>query len=445
MAIPVPGSEKANRILPLTSSLNQKGHLVIGGCDTVELAREYGTPLYIFDEVTIRTRCNQYVSALRQRYPDSLVAYASKAYTGPALLQIVAQEGLGLDVVSGGELYVAHAVGFPMDRVYFHGNNKGPEELEMALQLGVGRIVVDNSLELEMLERMATAQGKKVAILLRLSTGVEAHTHDYIKTAILDSKFGFPIVTGQAEEALLRAMGSGSLELLGVHAHIGSQIFELAPFVETIRIAMAFAAQMRDRHGFQLRELSPGGGWGISYTLDDSPATVEMVADAVVGAVEEAARELGLPLPRLVMEPGRSIVGQAGVALYRVGATKDIPGVRRYVSVDGGMSDNIRPAIYGSRYEALLANRAAEEATELVTIAGKFCESGDLLIKDVMLPRLAPGDLLAVPASGAYCIPMSSNYNMATKPAIVLVREGKARLIRRRQSYEDLVANDLGL
>ena len=429
-------------VLPLGAAVDNQGHLIIGGCDTVELARELGTPLYVYDEETVRARCREYRDALAAAYSDSLVLYASKAFSGPMLLQIVAQEGLGLDVVSGGELYMAHQAGFPMERVYFHGNNKGADELAMGLDLDIGRFVVDSFHELELLGHVAEERGRRAACLLRLSPGIDAHTHEYRKTGILDSKFGFPISTGQAEEATRQALETPSLELLGFHAHVGSQIFELAPYEEAVRVVLDFAVAMRERYGLQLREFSPGGGWGIAYTPEDDPLPAQAVGTMVGETVGAELARRGLGEPRLFIEPGRSIVGQAGVALYTVGGIKRIPGVRVYASVDGGMADNIRPAIYGARYEAIVANRAADPPEEIVTIAGKYCESGDLLIKDVELPGLRTGDLLAVPASGAYNLAMASNYNMALKPAVVLVRDGKARLMRRRQTYEDLLIGE---
>ena len=429
-------------ILPLGAAVDNQGHLIIGGCDTVELARELGTPLYVYDEETVRARCREYRDALAAAYSDSLVLYASKAFSAPMLLQIVAQEGLGLDVVSGGELYMAHKAGFPMERVYFHGNNKGADELAMGLDLDIGRFVVDSFHELELLGHVAQERGRRAACMLRLSPGIDAHTHEYRKTGILDSKFGFPISTGQAEEATRQALETPSLDLLGFHAHVGSQIFELAPYEEAVRVVLDFAVAMRERYGLQLREFSPGGGWGIAYTPEDDPLPAQAVGTMVGETVGAELARRGLDEPRLFIEPGRSIVGQAGVALYTVGGIKRIPGVRVYASVDGGMADNIRPAIYGARYEAIVANRATDQPEEIVTVAGKYCESGDLLIKDVELPRLRTGDLLAVPASGAYNLAMASNYNMALKPAVVLVRDGKARLMRRRQTYEDLLIGE---
>lgn len=429
-------------ILPLTAELGPEHELRIGGCSAVELARRFGTPLYVYDELTIRTRCREYRAAIEAVYPDALVLYASKAFSNLAILQLVRQEGLGLDVVSGGELFMALQAGVPPEVIYFHGNNKTPDELRMALEAGVGRVVVDSFFELELLDRLATEYGQRQPILLRLSPGVEAHTHDFRKTGILDSKFGFPISTGQAEQAVARALESRALELLGYHCHIGSQIFELEPYVETADIAFRFASEMRQKHGVELREYSPGGGWGVAYTAEDDPWPISEIVSKVGHALQQASARYGLGSSRMVIEPGRSIVAQAGVALYTVGAIKRIPGVRTYVSVDGGMADNIRPAIYGARYEAIVANKADAPRTERVTIAGKYCESGDILIKDIDLPPLEAGDILCLPTSGAYNLAMASNYNQSLKPAVVLVRDGEARLIRRRQTFEDLLIGE---
>ena len=431
-------------LFPLDTRLDERGGIWLGGCSASSLAQEFGTPLYVFDEATLRTRCREYRQALAQHYPGiSQAAYASKAYLNLALAQLFDQEGLSLDVVSGGELYVARQAGFPAERIHFHGNNKTPAELAMALDEGVGRIVVDNFHELDVLERLAAARQVWATIWLRLSPGIDAHTHSYRKTGLLDSKFGFPLETDAAERALARAVASPHLELVGLHAHIGSQIFDLEPFTTAIALLVDFAAAMRARHDFELRELSPGGGWGAPHHEANPPAPADRYVQAVGQAVVDSCRRHGLALPTLVIEPGRSIVAQAGVALYRVGARKEIPGVRTYVSVDGGMADNIRPALYGARYTAIVVGKAHLPAEETVTVAGRFCESGDVLIRDIALPRLAAGDLLAVPMVGAYCLPLASNYNLVPRPAVVLVRDGQAILIQRRETFQDLTARDL--
>lgn len=428
------------RLFPQTTQV-EKNHLVIGGCDAGELASEFGTPLYIFDEATLRGKCAEYRKGFAQRYPNSLVIYACKAFINPALAQLFKEEGLGLDVVSAGELAIAKSVDFPMAQVYFNGNNKSRQELELAIGWGVRRIVVDNSYELSLLDEVAKEAGVRQGVLLRLSPGVDPHTHAHLTTGATDSKFGFPMA--QAEEALTALMSSSSFELIGVHFHIGSQIFDLSPYKQAIEIVLDFAAKMGSKHGFKLKELSTGGGLAITYTEDTPAPTIGEFAEAITATLLKKCEALGLEPPRLVMEPGRSIVGGAGVALYTVGAIKEIAGVRKYVSVDGGIADNIRPALYGAKYEAIVANKVADENLERVTVAGKFCQSGDILIQDIDLPKLEPGDIIAMPCCGAYCLSMASNYNASLKPPIVLVKDGKARLIRRRESYEDLMNCDI--
>jgi len=428
------------RLFPQTAQV-KKNHLVIGGCDVGELASEFGTPLYIFDEVTLRGKCAEYREGFAQRYPNSLVIYACKAFINRALAQLFKEEGLGLDVVSAGELAIAKSVGFPMAQVYFNGNNKSRQELEMAMGWGVRRIVVDNLYELSLLNKVAKDAGSRQEILLRLSPGVDPHTHAHLTTGAIDSKFGFPMA--QAEEALTAVMSSSSFELIGIHFHIGSQIFDLSPFKQAIEIILDFAAEMGSKHGFKLKELSTGGGLAITYTEDTPSPTTSEFAEAITATLIEKSEALGLEPPRLIVEPGRSIVGGAGVAIYTVGAIKEITGVRKYVSVDGGIADNIRPALYGAKYEAIVANKVADENLERVTIAGKFCQSGDILIQDIDLPKLEPGDIIAMPCCGAYCLSMASNYNASLKPAIVLVKDRKAHLIRRRESYEDLMNCDI--
>ena len=429
-------------LFPTTAQVKDN-HLFIGGCDTTELAAQHGTPLYIFDEVTLRQQCASFRQEFGQRHPDCLVIYASKAFLNRALASILHAEGLGLDVVSAGEMAIARSVNFPPSRVYFHGNNKTAQELQMALEWGIGRVVVDNFYELTLLQKLAQKTGQRQDILLRLCPGVDPHTHRFTTTGVADSKFGFSLPDGQAEKAVAQALAPSQLNLVGLHCHLGSPIFETEPYEQAIALLLEFAAGMKQRHGFTMKELSPGGGFAIQYLVEHPAPPIADYAQAIVNALHQGCQRLGLELPRLVIEPGRSIVGRAGVALYRTGASKEIPGVRKYVSLDGGMADNIRPALYEAKYEAVLANRVSGENREVVSLAGKYCESGDVLIKDIELPRLSPGDLIAVPASGAYCLAMASNYNCALKPAIILVREGKARLIRRRESFEDLMKNDV--
>jgi diaminopimelate decarboxylase len=430
-------------LFPLTTEVNKQAHLVIGGCSVVDLAEEFGTPLYLFDESTIRRKCREFRNEFTRLSPDTLVIYASKAFLNRALALILKEEGLGLDVVSGGELSIAQSVDFPPDKVYFHGNNKTPEELNLALDLGVGRIVVDNFYELDLLNKLAGKRGIKRSILLRLSPGVDPHTHQHTTTGTIESKFGFPLATGQAEEAVNQASSASNLNLLGLHFHLGSPVSEIQPYELAIELVLGFARGMSQKFGFDLREFDIGGGFAVTYTLDSVVPTTADYARAVTGRLDSLVSELELSRPRLIVEPGRAIIAQAGVALYKVGAVKEIPGVKKYVCVDGGMSDNIRPALYGAEYEALVANRALEAGRNVVTIAGKLCESGDILVKDINLPAARPGDIIAVPACGAYSIPMSSNYNAIPRPAIAMVNQGRPRLIRRRETYQDLMDLDL--
>ena len=429
-------------VLPDTARIAADGQLVIGGCQAVELAQEYGTPVYVLDEATLRNRCRSFVEEFNRLYPGTQVLYASKAYINPALARIFAEEGLGLDVVSGGELAVAQAAGFPLENVYFHGNNKTPDELEEAVKLGIGRVVADSFHELDLLNRIAADAGKSQNILIRVSPGIDPHTHAYTTTGIIDSKFGFSIQTGDAARAIRQALAAPNLDLRGLHFHLGSPIFELEPYQAATDLVLRFAAGFREE-GLELQEFSPGGGFAIAYTRDQQPPAIAEYAKAIVETLEATCNELGLARPALLVEPGRSIIGPAGVALYRIGAIKDIPGVRKYVSVDGGMGDNIRPALYQASYEVISAGKANSGVTETVTIAGKYCESGDVLATDVLLPTAEPGDVIAIPASGAYCPSMASNYNLNPRPPMVLVRDGQSRLIRRRESYEDLMLCDL--
>lgn len=430
-------------LFPITTEVNRHGHLCIGGCDCVDLAKEFGTPLYIFDEDTIRAKCREFQREFTSRYEDTLVIYASKAFVNLALASIIKEEGLGLDIVSGGELAVAQAVGFPGDKVYFHGNNKTPEELTQALIYGVGCVVVDNFDEIELLSSLAHKNGIKQKVMLRLTPDVDPHTHQYTTTGVLDSKFGFPLATGQAETAVKKASSAPNLTLEGLHFHLGSPIVETSPYQKAMDIVLNFASTMCKKYGIQLRQFSPGGGFAVKYTLDSHVPTTAEYAEAITSKLSRLTSELGLAKPKLIIEPGRAIVAQAGIALYKVGAIKKIPGIRNYVCVDGGIGDNIRPALYGAKYEALVANKVWQTESVKVTIAGRYCESGDILIKDVMLSPVDTGDLIAIPVSGAYSIPMSSNYNLVPRPAIVLVKKGKARLIRRREDYKHMMSLDL--
>jgi diaminopimelate decarboxylase len=430
-------------LFPLTAEVNKQGHLLIGGCDVVDLANEFGTPLYLFDESTLRHRGREFKEEFCKYHPDTLVIYASKAFLNRALALIFKEEGLGLDVVSGGELSIAQSVDFPMDKVYFHGNNKATDELNLALDWGVGRIVVDNFYELELLNKLAGKRRIRQNILLRLTPGVDPHTHQYTTTGTLESKFGFPVTTGQAEEAVKQALSASNLNLLGLHFHLGSPVSEVQPYELAIEIILRFGREMGRKFGFNLSEFDIGGGFAVPYTLDSKVPTIADYARAVTGKLNSLILELGVSRPRLIIEPGRAIVAQAGVGLYKVGAIKEIPGIKKYVCVDGGMSDNIRPALYGAKYEALVANKASQAEKDMVTIVGKLCESGDILVKNINLASAHPGDIIAIPVCGAYSIPMASNYNALPRPAIVMVKEGRARLIRRRETYQDLMNLDL--
>jgi diaminopimelate decarboxylase len=427
-------------IFPLTTKVNRQGNLEIGGCDTVQLARKYGTPLYIYDELTLLEKCREFKKEFGTRYPTT-INYSCKAFINRAVLHLFAGEGLGLDVVSGGEIGIAAAFGFPVERIDFPGNNKSAEELTFALKTGIGHVVVDNFHELEMLRKIARKLRKKQKILLRLSPGVEPHTHRYVITGNTDSKFGIPIEQG--EKAITDAMSMPELELTGLHFHIGSQIKETEPYVQAIGGFLDFAADMKKKHGFKLSEMSIGGGYAHRYLLEEPVPSLTEYAETLTGAIISKCLELGLVRPHLIIEPGRSMVAGAGVALYTTGAVKDIPGVRHYISIDGGMADNIRPAMYQAKLDAVIANKMNAKNTRTVSISGKYCESSDILIKDIILPEITAGDILAVPGCGAYNITESMNYNASFRPAVVMVKDGTASLIRRRENLEDLMRCDL--
>jgi len=429
-------------IFPRTATVRD-GRLSIAGCDAHDLTREFGSPLYVFDEHEVRETCREYVAAFTSRHADSEITYASKAYLSRWMANLAREEGIGLDIVSGGEFAIAMAAGFPAERCHFHGNNKGEQELREAIDAGIGRIIVDNFHELELVDAVARSLGKVQPIILRLSPGVDPHTHAKTTTGTLDSKFGLPISTGHAEQAVADAQRLAAVDLVGLHCHLGSPLFSLDPYDEANDVMLRFAAQMREKHGLELREYSPGGGFASQYVREKPAPPVEAYAEAIVSSFKRRCAENGLSLPRLFVEPGRSLVARAGVALYTVGSSKHVEGLRTWVSVDGGMADNIRPAIYDAKYEAVVVNRADDPATETVTIAGKYCESGDILVKDAHLPPTRPGDVIALAASGAYCLAMASNYNMALKPAVVALKDGQARLIRRRETYADLLATDV--
>ncbi|MFC0214276.1 diaminopimelate decarboxylase [Paenibacillus chartarius] len=426
-----------------TSTINDKGHLEIGGVDATKLAAEYGTPLYVFDEALVRRRCREFVEAFRESGMKFQVAYASKAFCVKAMCRIVEEEGLSLDVVSDGELYTALEAGFPAGRIHFHGNNKTPQEIEMALDAKIGCFVVDNFVELHMLNALAGEKGVKANVLFRVTPGVEAHTHEYISTGQEDSKFGFDLQNGSAMRALQEAKELSQLVLLGLHSHIGSQIFEVEGFRLAAEKVAQFSARVRTELGLTFPVINLGGGFGIRYTEDHTPLPMGEYIRAITDAVKKQFAQVDYPLPEIWIEPGRSIVGDAGTTLYTVGTMKDIPGVRKYVAVDGGMTDNPRPALYEAKYEAMLANRAREACEETVSIAGKCCESGDMLIWDLDLPRVKVGDILAVSCTGAYNYAMASNYNRIRRPAVVFVQNGQSDLVVRRETFGDLVNNDV--
>jgi diaminopimelate decarboxylase len=425
-------------LFPVTYRVNSAGHMEVGGCDLVELAHEHGTPLYVYDEATVRQRSSEYIAAMGS---GGTVLYSAKAFASPQFLRVVAEEGLGLDVVSAGELHLALKSGFPQDRIHFLGNNKSRQDLQAAYAAGA-IIVIDGSYEFELL-REIVPDGKRTPVMLRISPGVKPDTLDHISTGQLDSKFGFSIESGAARSAVEEALRHPRLELIGLHSHIGSQIFALGAYEKAMEIMLDLLVQLRDELRFEPKKLGAGGGLGIAYTHNDDPPTPRDFVETVHQALTAGCARRGLKVPELVVEPGRSIAGPAGVALYTVGSIKDIPGVRRYVAVDGGMGDNIRPKLYGARYEAVLASDPDRAPDGKVTIAGKYCESTDILISDIEMPQLKSGDVICLPAAGAYCLAMSSNYNGMPRPEVLMVRDGEARVMRRRETLDDLLAAEV--
>ncbi|BFJ01909.1 diaminopimelate decarboxylase [Priestia megaterium] len=426
-----------------TSRINKQGHLEIGGVDTVKLASNFGTPLYVYDVALIRQRARGFKETFEKHGVKAQVAYASKAFSTIAMVQVVHEEGLSLDVVSGGELYTALAADFPKERIHFHGNNKSRAELEMAIKEDVGCIVVDNFYEIALLQEITEQYQKKMPVLLRLTPGIEAHTHDYILTGQEDSKFGFDLQNGQADEAVRLVQNSKGLELLGIHCHIGSQIFETTGFIMATQKLFAKMKEWKQRIEFVPQVLNLGGGFGIRYTEEDQPIPVSQYVEVIIEEVKKQSKQLEVEIPEIWIEPGRSLVGDAGTTLYSIGSRKHVPNVREYVAIDGGMNDNIRPALYQAKYEAVIANRMDDESDELVSIAGKCCESGDMLMWDVHLPKANPDDLLAMFCTGAYGYSMASHYNRLPKPAVVFVEDGEAQLVVKRETYEDIVKNDV--
>ena len=426
------------KLFPIHSSINDKNHLEIAGCDVVDLARDYGTPLYIYDDEHLRVRAREIREAFQSRWKNSLVLYATKAYFSPYLARIYKEAGLGIDVTAEGEMEIARRADFPRDQIYVHGNNKTPAEIRAAFSMGIDHVIVDNLDEIELLNRIATEMNVTPQLLLRLAPAIDPHTHRHMATGIAESKFGLPISTDDAMRAAqIVTRHSSHLSLVGLHVHIGSQVFELEPYRDAIKVVLDFARELKREIGFELRELDLGGGWGVSYTGEQENLSPDVVARTVV----ESLSQFQIPNSKfqILVEPGRSLVAQSGVAVYTVGSIKEIKNVRTYISVDGGMGDNIRPSLYGAQYTAFVANKMNDAPTHRVAIAGRYCEQGDILIDDVALPSVSAGDLIVIPFAGAYQIPMSSNYNSMLRPAVLAVRDGEARVIRRRETIEDLL------
>lgn len=417
--------------------------LYIGGLKAKDLANEYGTPLYVMDEQLLIDKCREYIESFKVKSENNRVAFAGKAFLTVGMCKLIEEQGLYLDVVSGGELYTAYKANFPMDKIYFHGNNKTLEEIEFGIKLGVGRFVVDNLWEMTEINRISEKYNKIQKIYLRLTPGIEAHTHDYIKTGQIDSKFGFAPVGNIIMDAVKMAIELENIELVGLHCHIGSQIFETEPFADAAEVMLNFINGIKQETGHLIEELDLGGGFGIYYSEGDKPKETKEYCDVILNRVNEVCQKLSLKKPILTIEPGRSIVANAGTTLYTVGSIKEIPGIRTYAAVDGGMGDNIRPALYGAKYEAILANKASNKNEKNITIAGKCCESGDILIQDISLPKAENGDILAVLATGAYAFSMASGYNKNLRPAVIFVRNGEAKIVCKRQSYEELLTSEI--
>ena len=425
-------------------NVNEKGNLTIGGADTVQTAKEFGTPLYVFDEATIRESCRSFKKSIDQYYDgNGLVLYASKAFACKEIYRIVGSEGLGTDVVSGGELYTALSVGFPAEKIFFHGNNKTLDEIQYAVKNDVGHIVVDNITELNTLNSVSAKNGKNVNVMLRIKPGIDAHTHNFIKTGQIDSKFGFALETGEALAGAKAAINLSNINLTGMHCHIGSQIFETEPFCLAAKTMIEFLKDIKTQTDVTLTELNLGGGFGIKYVESDTPRKYDEFMCEVSKSLKAKCKEIEFPVPKMFIEPGRSIIAPAGITLYTVGAIKNIPNVRTYVSIDGGMGDNPRYALYQAPYDVLIANKASQPKDFVATVAGKCCESGDLIQENAPIQTPEVGDTLAVLATGAYNYSMASNYNRIPRPAAVMIKDGIARMIIQRESYEDLVRNDI--
>ena len=425
-------------------SVNGEGHLTIGGADTTEIAREYGTPVIVYDENSIRKNCRAFVDSVEKYYGgNGRVLYANKAFSCLEMCRIANEEKMGLDVVSGGEIYTALKAGFPAERLYFHGNNKSYSELMYAIENNVGRIIVDNPDELAAISEIAKSTGKTVKIYMRIKPGIDAHTHDFIKTGQIDCKFGFALETGEAMENVKLALAAENVELVGMHCHIGSQIFDIDPFVLAAEVMMNFLGEIRAQTGHIISELDLGGGFGIRYTEKDAPERFESYMEPVSAKIRDMADTIGIPVPVVLIEPGRSIAGAEAVTLYTVGSVKNIPDVRTYVSVDGGMTDNPRYILYQAEYTVMCANKADKPRDAKITVAGKCCESGDLIQEHTMCQQVERGDILAVLSTGAYNYSMSSNYNRIPRPPVLMVKDGNVRTIIKRETYEDVVRNDI--
>lgn len=416
---------------------------IFAGCDTVELAKKYGTPLYLMSEDYIKDRCREIREDFIERHEDTRAVFASKAFLTKEMARIIKGEGIGMDVVSGGELYTAIQVDFPMEKIIFHGNNKTVDELELAIKNNVGRIVVDHIGEIDLIEKIGKEHNKKVSILFRITPGIDSHTHKYIQTGQVDSKFGIPLFKETIGEAMEKVMKSEFVELLGFHSHIGSQISDNENHIKAIGIMTNLMKMLKDEYGFITKELNTGGGYGIHYSGDEIRKPLAYFTDAIMEELKNKCEEYELQRPLVIIEPGRWLVGEAGITLYTVGAIKEIPGIRTYISIDGGMPDNPRPSLYEAHYDAVVANKSDEKLTEIATIAGKCCESGDILIWDLEVPKIETGDILAVLSTGAYNYSMSSNYNRIPRPAVVMLNEGKDRVIVKRETYEDILRNDI--
>ena len=422
----------------------ENGLLHIDGCSATSLAEEYGTPLFVLSEEHIVAKCREIRDSFLNNYPNTRAAYAGKAFLSLEMCRIIEREGLCLDVVSGGELYTAIKAAFPAERIEFNGNNKSLEEIEMAVDYGVGRIIIDGTDELSLIESVCRERSKKVNALLRISPGVDSHTHEFITTGNKDSKFGIPLDQAIFPTVFRSVLSSQYVNLLGFHFHVGSQLHDNTSHLKAISILLDLVLDLKKTYGYNTAELNVGGGFGIRYTEEDEEKSYAYFLDPMMEMIEKGFHSMGLGTPAVVIEPGRSIVGNAGITLYTVGTSKEIPGIRKYVSVDGGMTDNIRPALYDAKYECVLANRAEENTdSQLVTISGKCCESGDILIRDVLLPVPQRGDLLAIFSTGAYCYTMSSNYNKIPLLPVVMTNKGHSRLIVKRQTYDDMISREL--